>query len=339
MKRTLVLSIVYLVTVGATRGWADGADPAVPRDNVIDPRLTVRQKAETFDALVKKVRPRFVWNDCDMLWIEHDGAGKPTFAMNRAYRLRVGGHEAYYLFEATRDFISKDNIDYTRRADATPKIIARDPRRGVVYRAVWISPTYDGTGHVQMSRQLFLFCDGQHRWHYIGEGPEEGDGRNSPSEYWSKRVESSVRWTDDPAAPVEVTTTQIRTSELLVGDGVNPASGPLDVRRDAVLGGSMPASLRWSESEYVVVGDKGEMRDALVHRVAYWSTGDDPRRKRLGELLVSEQLREWNPTLPDAIPAGTVVWLRGNLWKILESELAARPATRAASGELQPGRK
>src|SRR4051794_13307283 len=58
----------------------------VAEEELKDVNLVVRQQAATFDAMRQKTKPRFVWNQCDMLWIEHDEAGKAGFAMNRAYK-------------------------------------------------------------------------------------------------------------------------------------------------------------------------------------------------------------------------------------------------------------
>ncbi len=62
-----------------------------------------------------KTKPRFIWNERDMLWIVHDEHGKPGFAMNHAQELRAeNGIVGFYLMEADRDFRSEVQVDYTR---------------------------------------------------------------------------------------------------------------------------------------------------------------------------------------------------------------------------------
>jgi hypothetical protein len=53
--------------------------------------LNIRRQFSTFDTIVQRTGPTFVWDGHDMTWISSDASGKPVFAMNRAYDLKLGG--------------------------------------------------------------------------------------------------------------------------------------------------------------------------------------------------------------------------------------------------------
>lgn len=329
-----LVPFIGILVGAAVAGERKPAD-VYERYATLDPHLTIHQKAPTLDALVKQVRPRFVWNDYDLLWVVHDEAGKVGFAMNRAYALELPGDGGTaYLLEADAEYVCKASLGYTRAVDKSPTIIARDPVRGVVYRTTWNSAEYEGTGHVRSSRDLFLLCDGKHRWHFLGEGPEQSTGRNGPVDFYSGRLDVSVRWTDQPAAPVEIHFSQVTKWETPGRQELDYEYPSLVVRKDGVLGGGMPGSIRWVGSEYTQPVP-GERLDSFVRRVAIWKTYlrivDNVPRRNAMLAAVQDCLLRSNPGLRDDLSAVGRVELPEDLWRQVDRAVPRPPTSRPAN--------
>ena len=164
--------------------------------------------------------------------------------MNRAYDLQPeAGPPAWFLLEAEEGACERGIVDYARHVDFKPQIVTKHPELGVVYRATW--PSLVSTPHGNLTaRTLFLICDGDHRWHFIGEGPEEGEGKQSMDEHYVTRVESRGEWVADRAAPLNIRCTRIIlwfTPSEIEND---PRFPDLELRQDFILGGKLPAQAR-----------------------------------------------------------------------------------------------
>jgi hypothetical protein len=301
----------------ATQYVASGE--ASPRVYAVPKTLAVGPQAPTFDTLVEQARPTFTWGARDLLWIRHNSNGKPFFEMNRAYHLRLDGGEAFYLLEETSPFAftPDEQVEYIRHADQAPSIVARHSRFGVVYQANWPSPMHEGTGHWEYERHIYLLCDGEHRWHLIGEGPQTSTGK-AGSDHFSSEIETDVAWTAKMAQPLELHLTQITHRETL---GEPPGESPLDTRRDFVLGGKLPAKLKSDGGLYILLS-KSRSLDSLAGAVAYWfavqGNDVDQRTRQKALATTKKTLRQSNPELPDDIPAGRRV--------ILDEKLLVRGA-------------
>ncbi len=201
--------------------------------------LAIRQHAATVDALVQITQPKFVSNGTDLLWITHDSAGKVGFAMNRAYHLQIGPEQpAWYLLESHDNWLDPPDrpwIPYTRCVDPNPKIVARDPVRGVVYQTCWNSAPLSGSGADTTTRNIFLLCDGSHHWHLLGEGPIADSGADGISEYRSQSVEADVTWTDDSSSPVKLNFVLLSKDDWGMDDD-NPNHPTLTIRQRMVPG-------------------------------------------------------------------------------------------------------
>jgi hypothetical protein len=140
--------------------------------------------------VVLRTKPQFVWNKQDMLWIMHDDAGNPVFAMNRAYSLSIGNAgSASYLLEAIdayQDSANGPQFSYTRAVDTNPTIIASDPDGGVLYQVHWPSSLSEGDGGIILTRNIILYCDADHGWHFLLEGPTTARGIHGAYEYFSQ---------------------------------------------------------------------------------------------------------------------------------------------------------
>ena len=346
--RRLPIAIIAVCLLLALRPSlaAVGSDSALD-DVELDPagdHLRLQQHATTLKELVDKTRPTFVWSgkDCpswahDLLWVTHNVAGKPTFAMNRAYALKVvkGQPAERCLFDADKDAQS-DWFEYAREVDVSPAILARDPHRGVVYRAVWHSLPNSGTGHIRITRQLFLLCDASHHWRFIGEGPEERTGRYGLSNDYQISVATKIVWTNELTAPVQVLCTETETHECFTEGNQAPEVAPLSLCRDGTFGGASPAPVRWNDLSYVIA-ERDEPIEAVAVRVAGWRTSyaieADVRRERLLVRAVIELIGQSNPNLPAILPAGRKVFVRPSIGQDAERRAPKTSSARATPSQ------
>jgi hypothetical protein len=274
----------------------------------LNPELHIRLETDTLDHLKAAAKPDFVWG-CDrheLAWVEHDSAGKPIFAFNKAYALTLKpGRVGWYLLEATADFCSDRNIDYTRFVDGHPKIIARDPVGGVVYQATWPGPGYASASDAEHDyRTLFFLCDGNHKWHLLGEAPECGSSRIAGRGSEERRLVPAVRWKlgANPSAEVNVTT-------IYADRGDPDAAGrpdPLDIEmrvptpagQDSLDGTDEAGN--W-QAAYVLI-EKPEPIDSLVLRIAehYADLPDEskPADRAAAIRSVKAAVLKINPDLP-----------------------------------------
>jgi hypothetical protein len=287
----------------------------------LDPELHVGLEADTLNDLKSAAKPTFVWRDHDLAWVDHDSAGKPVFAFNRAYSLALEpGQKRWYLLEATADFCSDRVIDYTRHVDLDPKIIARDAVGGVVYQATWPAPNDASVSDaVHDYRTLFFLCDGRHKWHLLGEAPVCGTSRAAGRGTEQRRSIPDVHWNCDatPSASVDVTT-------IYADKGFPDATGrpdPLDIEmREPTPAGQ--ASLDGTdeagnpENAYVLI-EKPESVDSLARRMAahYADLPDEskPAGRAAAMRLFKAAVLRANPDLPANLPVGTHVRLPTDL--------------------------
>jgi hypothetical protein len=205
--------MIFSVLIGAffANAKTGAADTTAAAIQKLDSTLSISDRAQSLDLLVQQTNPKFVWKTRDMLWIAHDERGKVGFVMNRAYDLQIGGGNPVCCLLQAHDYyvdtgVNDDNpvFPFTEGSDPKPIIVARDPARGVIYQARWISSPYAGSGSFKETRNLFLLCDGQHRWHFLEEGPISSSCCMGADEYLSSRVEATITWTDNPLSPVKL---------------------------------------------------------------------------------------------------------------------------------------
>jgi hypothetical protein len=80
-----LIKLSLLIFARVTVAVDEPPRPAQPSGEVYAEELKdlkIRQQAETLDLLVGKTNPRFVWNGGDMLWVEHNEAGKVMLPKN-----------------------------------------------------------------------------------------------------------------------------------------------------------------------------------------------------------------------------------------------------------------
>jgi hypothetical protein len=308
------------------------AQPSVTAVDKLDEGLKIGQQAESFDALVRVTKPKFVWRDRDMLWITHDESGKVGFMMNRAYDLQIASATpACFLLDA-HNYCHKTEgpaFLYTRFVDPQPMIVARDPVRGVVYQVHWNSSPADGSGSITQTRNIFLLCDGRHRWHLLGEGPVGSSGHLGAIEYIADSVQADVTWNNDPSSPVKLTFTLLTRDdwELAGGELDTPDHRSLTICRTMVpavadSGGLAdgispedlsPGAFRRQGPCYVIASKTEPLKDflrQLAHRCSEVPIAPDGNsRDTRTSQAASKALIALNPFLAATVPAGAKIVL------------------------------
>jgi hypothetical protein len=335
---SFVLSISLLAVGPATRAGdvANGVGTQLSAaDDVrvidkLDDGLKISQQAKTFDAMVGLVKPRLFWRNHDVLWTVRNEANQLSFVMNRAYNLRIGHNEpACYLLESHDYRYEPDGsgLIYTRSVDDHPLVVAHDPVRGVIYQARWESVPASGSGSMTETRNIFFLCDGEHRWHFIDEGPVGETGQLGVDERYSDAVEVDAKWTADPAHPVKLSYTLV-TTDSWEHLGENHQS--VSVRRRMVPGlehspgfydgfdaaDYSPGQFKREGPNYVVAST-GESLDAFVQRLFHsemdWKKTKNEKDKFIEAAAAS--LRQTNPSLTTDIVKGEIIILPEKMWQ------------------------
>lgn len=334
-----VISVVICAVLSVVR--ADAGSQRLEADELakLDDALMVRYRAESFDSLVRLTRPRLTWRGRDMLWVTHDAAGRVGFVMNRAYDFGQPG-PGFCLLEADGycwPDAQQGAFRYTHATDTAPTIVARNPKRGVVYHARWQSAPQTGSGRLTDTRHLFLLCDELHRWHLLGEGPVTSDGANGADEVDEQTIETGAKWTRVPGHPVNLAFTLLATKQWgLSGDGqIDPHHPSLTIRWDMVAGKSdtgglvdgigpddaAPGPFMTKPPPYIIASES-EPLQGLAKRIAHCSTdfpvnGDDHAKRRYMDQLEGS-LRQLNPALGRRITAGDKIVLSEQMHLMLK---------------------
>jgi hypothetical protein len=256
----------------------------------------------------------------------HDAAGKPMFAMNRAYDLQIGKQRrGCYLLES-HDYCWDDPdvpmLIYTRYEDAHPLVVERDLSRSVIYQARWDSAPQSGSGGITQTRNIFLLCDGEHRWHLLGEGPIGSGGQCGGDEQINDAAEADAQWAGNPAHPVELSFTML-TTDLWDYD-CEKFNESMTVRRKMVPGPVDPSGYSNPEvaadlspgpfkrqGPYYMIASKNESLDSFVRRFCHIDLSGAQREAQKRAFVESAEasLRKSNPRLSSEIATGQTIIL------------------------------
>lgn len=280
-------------------------------DGMLSARLKVRLEAETWDALVAKVKPNFIiktqtpWRDenpdgRDFMWIEEGSDGRLAFRLEEAYTWRPTDQKSRWvlvdpvmqpegkawdvLWDQAWSNFSGNMLPMKVVVGAEPrwpgyaKVNSTDPRGGTVYEIGWVSSVCDGSGCCQTRRNLFIWRDAAGRWYFLGEGPDGSSSKNGYANWSEVEVRSTVHWSvAERPAPWRIDFVEATTRSEGFADG---AEGLPEVTlcRDAVMNvrpDALPASWSWTSTrdyEYLVAAS-GDTLDQAAARLAAW-TGD-----------------------------------------------------------------
>jgi hypothetical protein len=332
MRRSLVLSILLLVFAQKYVAAAPTTQPDLIVVDQLNPLLKIRAQAPSLFALLQSAKPNFIFGDGSLLWVRHNVDRTPVFAMDRIYNLQIGKQQpAFYLLESHDYYLdSPDDADfiYTHYLDEHSKVVARDPLRGVVYQALWISAPQSGSGGITETRNIFLLCDGKHRWRFLCEGPVGESGALGADEDYSDSVKADVRWTGNDAVPVNLSFTLLTTHNWRWDSGGHDFSydsiterqkmvpGPVDTGgyehpQDAV--DFQPGSFVPQGPKFIIA-TKDESLDSLIWQILREQTKPAAHIQKDGPLIAAfkASLKMANPDLTDRIAKEQTIILPSN---------------------------
>ena len=76
---------------------------------------TISESADSWPALIKKTKPTFAWNGCDMMWIENDTNGQPQFVLDEAYIYQPTNQPRQWIL--AKDERTKENYEVWQHED------------------------------------------------------------------------------------------------------------------------------------------------------------------------------------------------------------------------------
>ena len=211
-------------------------------------------------------------------------------------------------------------------ADSNPErgnyaaIISTHPQYGTVYEVGWQRLTAAGNGYLTLGRRLYLWQDKAGRWHFLGEGEEEGYERGGETYIMATAV---WKHGEKGKAPVEIRIISQDTQFEAYADGMEAFAKPdLTTCQEWSLSRDFPARIRLISWRYFILAEKGDTVEKIVDRVSAWdpTIGSDygdakgmKRKRYLKKALAvwRDELMKSNPNLPrnGRVPEGMRVEL------------------------------
>lgn len=231
-------------------------------------RLAIRESADSWAALVRKLKPTFAWNHCDMLWTENDSAGQPQFVLDEAYLYQPTNEPQQWVLleehsgetdEAYREVMGNNLRRVAQLHSAVPVanndagvigdyavVLSRNPALGTVYEIGWQQLMSAGTGHGENNRRIYLYRDNANGWHFLGEGIGVGNAKSGCCESLSTDVKARVVWLTNRngGIPLEIKLKVRR--EGVQWDEAGKSHSNVSVS-EAVLAGNFPAEFPESQ--------------------------------------------------------------------------------------------
>jgi hypothetical protein len=195
--------------------YANDISPATDEVVITDlgKKFSIHESANSWPALIRKTKPTFAWNDCDLMWIETNQQDGLQFTMDEAYvyqptnqplqwvllddktnvpygdrRLESPAGWNLHAVASLRDGIPPRQYDIGERGNYAA-MIGTSPHSGNVYEIGWQRESGAGIGHPDYGRRIYLFQDQASSWHFLGEGPEEASEHGEEN-----TVQSQVEW-------------------------------------------------------------------------------------------------------------------------------------------------
>ena len=307
--------------------------PSEPARRLPDPivrglghRLAIWEEAPTLEALIEKVRPDFVLNGHEMVWVAKDEKGQREFTLDRAFVYQGEGQEAKWVLlesrEAPYDGWYAEVAGYYTRGIAklceqAPEgdhgsgnyavVKAEHPSFGRLYEVGWQSTMSSGTSLAESERRLHFLESPLGTWQFVGEGPGIGHGKTGHARGSYSSVTSEAAWTGAVDEPVRISfVLHAADYENVTSDDPPEPVGKRDlvVYSDWVLEGRLPATLRRAGETPYLIAEENETIESIAELLTAWSVGaqgiPDARQRWL------ERLRQLNPSLAaSVIPKGT----------------------------------
>lgn len=310
MRTFIPLSLLLLLGSSACATPLRAEKRAVP---LIEPGFVARSSADSWEALVREARPTCAWGGRDMLWVVVDNKSRPaSFLLARAHVRRTADGVRWTILQQTRtDSSNPLGGDYLREeTPVTEKSIgsdagffahalraSSDPEGGTLYQIYWPAIFSGGSGNWQEGRWIFVLCDAKGGWQIIGEAPGEQNGKSG--QYFSRRCTFEFTWTGKRDTPLRIDVTCINSQTEVGKEQLGLAQ--LDVRRDGVIQGALPAKLEWQGQEYVLA-QKGQTVQSIAGDFSRWHTlGLRDRHEQIAKVqrVWRERLAAINTYAPD----------------------------------------
>ena len=303
--------------------------------------LSIREEADSWLALVQKVKPTFAWNGCDMMWIENDTNGEPQFILDEAYIYQPTNQPLRWVLLDTRDApfdewygeVMGRNLRGVATLHKTVPVADNDAgvigdyavaksinsKFGTVYEIGWQKLMANGSCLCEDNRRLYVWKDRANQWRFIGEGIGDSTGK-SGIEDDGISVDARVVWvkskTNDLPFQIQFV---CQNCETEASDAPNFVPRPGLVTYDEyILAGTFPAPLRRTTDRSYLLADTGDTFDKIVEHCAewdnFWNRWPEGEQKIQNERIIEmwrTGLAQLNPQLPKTgnIKQGTRVQL------------------------------
>ena len=288
MRPTSIVLAFALCFSTATR--ADDSTPSLAPivDSAPAAGVSITAEADSFDALVAKVKPTLTWNDRDLLWARRDN-GHLVFTVDRAFGHAHGATISWTLINAKpyaalgadwEGQYLRETMTLGKNKDSDAGnwaiVVSSHASTGTLYEIGWETRLPRGEGKWVEARRLFVLRDRNNHWRFVGEGPGDRWGRPAPGRVTHTTQDYRIRWTSDPAAPlaIRVTSRQESFVEDKADERLARLYPPLTVLHDGVLAGALPARFERKGRPYVRL-DAGTSLESLAARLTAWKLAAD----------------------------------------------------------------
>lgn len=279
MPRTLLFAAgVLLVLLSQTE--AAPPPPAAPEAaypspiiEKLQPPVVIRERADSFDALVARLKPTFVWGGRDMVWVVQGPDNRPTFKVDRAYVYAPPGGQRRWVVLSNHvddnfrgghpmagEYFGADLPlhDKLTGGDGGPDdqtiVLSKDAKAGTLYMLYWNSIGPAGNGLYQDWRHPLLLQTPAGAWRFVGEAPTEGQ-----SHWGGESAELTVHWTGQEQSPLRIELT-LGSSQSEAREEDEPAT--VLTERHGVMEGSLPLKpvIEEAATLYVIAGEDDSLK-------------------------------------------------------------------------------
>ena len=324
VRATLVQLSVML---GAACSGADSSSvPAeIPPGAIVATSLgksfSVRESAESWDALVRKTMPMLTWNQQYMMWARIDREGVMQFTLDRAHIYQSSGKPARWVLIGQKSAQPAEDdreiaaaLQSPRLSVSTSEILPRTldggategggyafvksthARLGTVYELGWDEFARAGKDQGQFRKTLFILRDNSDKWYLVGEGPSVGTSKVG-QECRRTTAARIVKWDEqNTTMPALVDITQIESRGYC---GESSSQVPvLSVRTDYLLGGSPNSTMRMVSTRPYFVAEGLDTFASVVRAFGVWNPTFDPEPSSERLSALSAEISRLNPDLP-----------------------------------------
>jgi len=283
--------------VAAPKLYDYSADPSSAAEGCVlkglGNRLAIRVSAESWPALVEKVKPTFAWNGRDLMWIETDLNGQPRFVLDEAYIYQPTNQPPRWVLLDTHEgpfdefygTVMGNNLRGVATVRANIPMADNDwgavgefavaksthPLFGTVYEIGWQKLMANGSCLCEYNRRFYVLRDRANQWHFIGEGIGDSSGKSGTTSS-STDVKSRAIWTKSETTypPLEIQfICQVVEGEASDAPDFDPRP-TWTTYGESILTGPFPALPRETAARSYLLAEKDDTFDKIAGRCAAW---------------------------------------------------------------------